>query len=139
MECKLLGSTARSSCRHGKLLGMGGRTACFLLVFQGLRCSFWPCSCQYVTCVYLVTRQSCATNKKLRCAACRLQCLPETHDSQEQDSQEQLYSPGSSRQTHIPEFYHLILFGFGSEKAVLCTGICGGERLPRGPKPLGSK
>lgn len=59
---------------------------------------------------------------------------PRTHDSQEQ-----LYSPGSCRQTPIPEFYHLILFGFGSEKAVLYTGIYGGERLARDPKPLGSK
>lgn len=64
---------------------------------------------------------------------------PRTCDSQEQDAQEQLYSPGSSRQTRTPEFYHLTLFGFGSEKAVLYTEIYGGERLVRDPKPLGSK
>lgn len=72
---------------------------------------------------------------------CSLQASvsPRTHDSQEQDAQEQLYSPGSSRQTRIPEFCHLILFGFGSEKGVLYIGIYGGERLARDPKPLGSK
>lgn len=68
---------------------------------------------------------------------CSLQApvSPRTRDSQEQDAQEQLYSPGSSRQTRIPEFYHLILFGFSSEKAVLY----GGERLAGDPKPPGSK
>lgn len=45
-----------------------------------------------------------------------------------QDSQEQLYSPGNSRQTRIPEFYLLILFGFSSEEAVLYTGIYMEER-----------
>lgn len=67
---------------------------------------------------------------------CSLQApvSPRTHDSQEQ-----LYSPGNSRQTHIPEFYPLILFGFNSEEAVLYTGIYGGERLAGDPKPLGSK
>lgn len=64
---------------------------------------------------------------------------PRTRDSQEQDAQEQLYSPGSSRQTCIAEFYRLILFGFGSENAVLYSGIYGGERLAGDPKPLGSK
>lgn len=54
------------------------------------------------------------------------------------DAQEQLCSPGSSRQRCLLEYYHQMWFGESTDAGfVLCSpGLYGGEWLTGDPKPI---